>query len=115
MAVRYFGRVVVRLARLGDLSFNLKRPPNEIEFEFWQWPKFALAPTQPNGHIGLMGHIDYCLDALQRLIAKGDANDLPLAEEAIQQYWAATLVRARKSGLLYIQQILHGNRDTLTG
>jgi hypothetical protein len=62
-----------------------------------------------------MGHIDDCLDTLRRLIAKGDANDLPLAEEAIEQYWAATLVRAKKSGLLYIQQILHSHRDTLTG
>jgi hypothetical protein len=87
-----------------------------------KWPnlilavaQFALAPTQRDGHIGSMGHIDDCLDALRRLIAKGDPNGLPLAEEAIEQYWAVTPVRARKSGLLYIHQILHSHRDTLTG
>jgi hypothetical protein len=62
-----------------------------------------------------MRHIDDCLDALRRLIAEGDANGLPQAEEAIESYWAATPVRARKSGLLYIQQILHSQRDALTG
>jgi ElaB/YqjD/DUF883 family membrane-anchored ribosome-binding protein len=58
-----------------------------------------------------MGHIDDCLDALRRLIATGDMNSLPLAETAIEEYWAATPLRARKSGLLYIQQILHDRRD----
>jgi len=30
-----------------------------------------------------------------------------MAEKAIEEYWATTPVRARKSGLIYIQQILH--------
>jgi hypothetical protein len=59
-----------------------------------------------------MGHIDNCLDTLRRLIATGDMNSLRLAESAIEKYWAATPLRARKSGLLYIQQILHDRRDT---
>ena len=58
-----------------------------------------------------MGHIDSCLDTLRRLITAGDMNGLPLAETAIEEYWAATPPRARKSGLLYIQQILHDRRD----
>jgi hypothetical protein len=58
-----------------------------------------------------MGHIDSCLDTLRRLIASGDMTGFPLAETAIEEYWAATLPRARKSGLLYIQQILHDRRD----
>jgi hypothetical protein len=55
-----------------------------------------------------MGHIDTCLDRLRDLIRAGNTNDLNMAEDAVEQYWAATPVRARKSGLLYIQQILHG-------
>jgi ElaB/YqjD/DUF883 family membrane-anchored ribosome-binding protein len=49
---------------------------------------------------------------LRRLVAAGDANRIPLAEAAIEEYWAATALRARKSGLLHIQQILHEQRDT---
>ena len=58
-------------------------------------------------HIQVMGHVDTCLETLRRLIAAGDMNGIPLAEAAIEEYWAATPVKARKSGLLYIQQILH--------
>lgn len=55
-----------------------------------------------------MGYIDTCLDTLRDLISAGNLNDMKLAEDAIEEYWAATPVRARKSGLLYIQQIIHG-------
>jgi hypothetical protein len=58
--------------------------------------------------------IDPCLDILRRLIAAGDTNDMPLAEMAIAEYWEGTPSRARKSGLLYIQQILHEHRDALS-
>jgi len=34
-------------------------------------------------------------------------NGLQMAEKAIEKYWAATPVRARKSGLIYIRHILH--------
>ena len=61
-----------------------------------------------------MVNIDNCLDLLRRLVATGDMNDLPLAESAIEEYWAATPLRARKSGLLYIQQILHDQRDRIS-
>ena len=57
--------------------------------------------------------IDQCLDILRRLIATGDTNDIPLAERAIEEYREGTPVRAPKSGLLYIQQILHDARDRL--
>jgi hypothetical protein len=43
--------------------------------------------------------------AFRRAPCSGD--DLRTAENVIEEYWAATPVRARKSGLLYIQQILH--------
>jgi hypothetical protein len=62
-------------------------------------------------HIYPMGHIDNCLDMLRRLIAAADTNGIQMAEDAIEKYWAATPIRARKSGLLYIQQILHDQRD----
>jgi hypothetical protein len=54
------------------------------------------------------------LGTLLRLIAAGDVNGILLAEAAIEEYWAATPAKARKSGLLYIQQILHDQRDALS-
>jgi hypothetical protein len=62
-----------------------------------------------------MVNIDNCLDILRRLVATGDMNDHPLAEMAIEEYWAATPLRARKSGLLYIQQIFHDQRGSISG
>ena len=38
-------------------------------------------------------------------------SELPLAEIAIGKYWAATPLRARKTGLLYMQQILHDQHE----
>jgi hypothetical protein len=61
-----------------------------------------------------MVNIDNCLDTLRRLVAAGDVSGLPLAETAIEEYWAATPLRARKSGLLYIQQILHDQRGSIS-
>ena len=58
--------------------------------------------------------IDPCLDVLRRLIVAGDMNGIPLAERAIAEYWEGTPPRARKSGLLYMQQILHEHRDALS-
>jgi hypothetical protein len=58
--------------------------------------------------------IDPCLDVLHRLIVAGDMNGIPLAERAIAEYWEGTPPRARKSGLLYMQQILHEDRDALS-
>jgi hypothetical protein len=60
-----------------------------------------------------MGHIDICLESLRRLIRIGDVNSIQMAENAIKEYWATTPPKARKSGLLYIQQILHDERDAL--
>jgi hypothetical protein len=73
----------------------------------------GIARRRYEGHIWGMSHIDNCINSLRRLIATGDANGLPLAKRAIEEYWAATPSRARKSGLLYIQQILHGRRNAL--
>ena len=61
-----------------------------------------------------MTHIETCLDTLRHLITAGDPNGISLGEEAIEEYWAATPQRARKSGLLYIQQILQDRRNTLS-
>jgi hypothetical protein len=61
-----------------------------------------------------MTHIETCLDTLRRLIASGDPSSIPLAEKAIEEYCLVTPLRARKSGLLYIQQILHDRLDTLS-
>ena len=61
-----------------------------------------------------MTQIETCLGNLRRLIAAGDVNGIPMVEAAIEEYWAATPAKARRSGLLYIQQILHDQRDALS-
>jgi hypothetical protein len=58
--------------------------------------------------------IDPCLDVLRQLIVAGDTNGIPFAERAIAEYWEGTPPRARKSGLLYIQHILHEHRNALS-
>jgi hypothetical protein len=58
--------------------------------------------------------IDPCLDTLRGLIKAGDTSGIPLAEKAIAEYWDGTPLRARKSGLLYMQQILHEHRVALS-
>jgi hypothetical protein len=61
-----------------------------------------------------VGHIDDCINILRRLIVAGDTSGIQMAENAIEEYWAATPIRARKSGLLYIQQILHDQGDAFS-
>jgi len=61
-----------------------------------------------------MTQIDTCLGTLRRLTTAGDVNSIPMVEAAIEEYWAATPAKARRSGLLYIQQILHDQRDALS-
>jgi hypothetical protein len=61
-----------------------------------------------------MTQIEICLGTLRRLITAGDVNGLSLVGAAIEEYWAATPAKARRSGLLYIQQILHDQRDALS-
>jgi hypothetical protein len=65
-------------------------------------------------HIHAMTQIETCLGNLRRLITAGDVNGIPMVEAAIEEYWAATPAKARRSGLLYIQQVLHGQRDALS-
>ncbi|MGY3445332.1 MULTISPECIES: hypothetical protein [unclassified Bradyrhizobium] len=51
-----------------------------------------------------MPHLDACLGVLRRLIAEGDVNRIALAERAVNEYWDATLLGARRSGLRLLQQ-----------
>jgi hypothetical protein len=51
-----------------------------------------------------MPHLETCRDILRRLIAKGDANGIPLAERAINEYLDVTPPGAHKSGLRLIQE-----------
>jgi len=78
---------------------------------------FAAIPERPKRHTRfhriaarirveeskLVGHLGGV--TLRRLIAKGDMNDLPLAERAINEYWDATLEKARRSGLRVLQLV----------
>ena len=62
-----------------------------------------------------MPHYDTCLEILRRLIAKGDANGIPLAERAINEYLDATPPRARISGIRLLQQDVLTQRDAVLG
>jgi hypothetical protein len=54
----------------------------------------------------MVGKVDNCTTYVRRLIVAGDIAAFALSEKAIDNYWAATPPRARRSGLLYIQQML---------
>lgn len=51
-----------------------------------------------------MPHLDDCIAILRRLIAKGDAHGVPLAERAVNEYLEATPPGARISRLRLLQQ-----------
>jgi hypothetical protein len=55
------------------------------------------------------------LEILRRLIAKGDPNDVPLAERAINEYLNVTPPSARKSGLRLIQQDVLVQHNAVVG
>ena len=52
---------------------------------------------------------------LRRLIAKGHANGIPLAERAINEWWDVTPAHARKSGLRFLQQDVLDQRSAVLG
>jgi hypothetical protein len=69
-----------------------------------QYPNCDSGPYSRHGtHRQLLG----CLASFD---CHGDMSGIPLVEAAIEEYWAATPAKARKSGLVYIQQILHDQR-----
>jgi hypothetical protein len=59
-----------------------------------------------------MAQVENCIETLRRLITAGDPDELHLAEAAIQEYWSTTPVRARKSGLIYVQELLRDELDS---
>jgi hypothetical protein len=49
------------------------------------------------------------------LIAKGDLDDIPLADRAINEYCGATPIQARASGLQLLQQDVLNQRNAVLG
>jgi hypothetical protein len=49
------------------------------------------------------------------LIAKGDTNNVPFAERAVDEYLAATPPHARKSGLRLLQEDILVQRNAILG
>ena len=62
-----------------------------------------------------MPYLNDCQEILRRLIAKGDINDIPLAERAINEYLAATPANARKSGLRFLQEDVLIQHNVIVG
>jgi len=59
--------------------------------------------------------LETCRDILRRLIAKGDLDDIPLADRAINEYCGATPIQARASGLQLLQQDVLNQRNAVLG
>jgi hypothetical protein len=62
-----------------------------------------------------MPHLESCLDLLRRLIAKGNVDQLYLAERAINEYLEATPALARTSGLRLLQEDILVQRNAVIG
>ena len=62
-----------------------------------------------------MPNFDTCLGILRRLIAKGDMNNIYLAERAINEYLDVTPIKARTSGLRLLQGDVLSQRDAVLG
>jgi hypothetical protein len=62
-----------------------------------------------------MLHLESCLDLLRRLIAKGNVDQLYLAERAINEYLEATPALARTSGLRLLQEDILVQRNAVIG
>ena len=62
-----------------------------------------------------MPHLESCLDLLRRLIAKGNVDQLYLAERAINEYLEATPELARTSGLRLLQEDILVQRNAVVG
>jgi hypothetical protein len=62
-----------------------------------------------------MPHLESCLDLLRRLIAKGNVDQLYLAERAINEYLEATPKLARTSGLRLLQEDILVQRNAVVG
>ena len=62
-----------------------------------------------------MPYLNDCQEILRRLIADGDANGIPLAERAINEYLDATPANAKKSGLRLLQEDVRTQRNAVVG
>ena len=65
--------------------------------------------------IDAMPGLETCREFLRRLIAKGDIDDIPLAERAIDEYCDATPTQATTSGLQFLQQDVLNQRNAVLG
>lgn len=62
-----------------------------------------------------MPHLEDCRCILRRLIAKGDAKNLHLAERAVNVYWDSTPQKAQVSGLRLLQLDVLEQRNAVVG
>ncbi|MCA1458422.1 hypothetical protein I6F35_35515 [Bradyrhizobium sp. BRP22] len=109
-------------AKAEDCRARAERAKSRIEKECWQffadeWQKLAEDTERLEKPMSLrsMPHLETCLGILRRLIAKGNLNGVPLAERAINEYWDATLPRARKSGLRLLRQDILAQANAVVG
>jgi AraC-like DNA-binding protein len=65
--------------------------------------------------IDAMPGLQTCRDGLRQLIAKGNIDDIPLAQRVIDEYCDATPTEARTSGLQLLQQDVLNQRNAVLG
>jgi hypothetical protein len=62
-----------------------------------------------------MDHLDKCTSVLRPLIEKGDANDLHLAEKAVNEFVAVTPPSHQASALESVKTAMEEHREAVTG
>ena len=62
-----------------------------------------------------MDHFDKCTSALRPLIAKGNTDDLHLAEKAVNEYVAVTPRLHQASALESVKTAVEEHRETASG
>jgi hypothetical protein len=62
-----------------------------------------------------MDHFDKCTSLLRPLIEKGDANDIPLAEKALNELVAVTPPLQQKAALDNVKTVVEEHRESACG
>jgi hypothetical protein len=62
-----------------------------------------------------MDHFGKCTSVLRPLIAKGDANDIPLAEKAVNDLVAVTPPPQQKAALENVKTVVEEHRESVSG
>lgn len=81
----------------------------------FDWQCCWLEKGLSGAHILRMEHINKCTSVLRPLIAVGDTNGVPLAENALNEMVAVTPAREKRAALEHVQSVVQAHRDEASG